>query len=201
MAAAADRIRLPPPRYSGLFSLEEILLARRSQRTFGREPLTVDEISQLLWAAQGVTHPNAYRTAPSAGALYPLETYAAVGHAVGLAAGFYRYDPAAHALERRSGEDLRPAFRRAALDQRAVERAPAVFLFTAVFGRTTGRYGERGVRYAILEAGHAAQNLCLQAAALDLRSVLIGAFRDGEIREAAGLSPGEEPLYLAPVGK
>ncbi len=199
--AASERIRLPPPRLSGLFSLEEILLARRSRRTFGREPLTAEEIAQLLWAAQGVTHPNGYRTAPSAGALFPLELYAAVGDAVGLPVGLYRYEPAPHALARRKAEDLRPAFCRAALDQRPVARAPVVFLLAAVFGRTSARYGERGVRYAILEAGHAAQNLCLQAAALDLQSVLIGAFRDREIRELAGLPEGEEPLYLVPVGK
>ena len=194
-------VRLPPPRFEGPLSVEEALLVRRSVRTFSRDPLTVDDLTQLLWAAQGITHPQGYRTAPSAGALYPLELYVAVGRMVGLPAGFYRYRGREHALEVIGDRDLRPELGAAALHQRPVERAPVVFLITAVYGRMTAKYGERGVRYVDMEAGHAAQNLCLQAAALDLKSVVIGAFQDLPLKRIAVLPASEEPLYLVPVGK
>jgi SagB-type dehydrogenase family enzyme len=182
-------------------SIEQALLARRSIRTYSRDPLTVDDLTQLLWAAQGVTHPQGYRTAPSAGALYPLELYTVAGHVVGLPAGIYRFRCREHSLEIQRSGDLRPELCRAALNQRCVERAPVTFLFTAVYPRMTAKYGRRGVRYVDMEAGHAAQNVSLQAVALDLKTVVIGAFRDEEVRRVAGLSPDEEPLYLMPVGK
>ena len=125
----------------------------------------------------------------------------AVGHVVGLPAGFYRYRCLEHALEFRSARDLRPELYRAALSQRPVERAPVTLLFTAVYGRTTATYGSRGVRYVDMEAGHAAQNLSLQAAALDLKSVVIGAFHDDEVKQSAALPADETPLYLVPVGR
>ncbi len=196
-----DPIRLPPPRFSGPVSLEQALLARRSTRAIARDPLTVDELTQLLWAAQGVTHARGYRTAPSAGALFPLELHVAAGCVTGLRAGLYRYRPIEHALVATVPQDLRAELCRAALSQRPVERAPMVFLLTAVYGRSTTKYGERGVRYADMEAGHAAQNLCLQAAALDLKAVVVGAFGGAEVRRIALLPPEEEPLYLVPVGR
>jgi SagB-type dehydrogenase family enzyme len=194
-------VKLPQPCLSGQVPLEQALLSRRSMRTYSRDALTVDDLTQLLWAAQGVTHSQGYRTAPSAGALYPLELYAAVGCVIGLPAGFYRYRCLEHALEFRSARDLRPELYRAALSQRPVERAPVTLLFTAVYGRTTATYGSRGVRYVDMEAGHAAQNLSLQAAALDLKSVVIGAFHDDEVKQAATLPADETPLYLVPVGR
>jgi SagB-type dehydrogenase family enzyme len=194
-------VKLPQPCLDGSVALEQTLLLRRSVRTYSRDPLTVDEITQLLWAAQGITHPRGYRTAPSAGALYPLELYAAVGHVVGLPTGFYRYRCLEHALELKSARDLRPELCQAALNQRAVERAPVSFLITAVYGRVTATYGSRGVRYVDMEAGHAAQNLCLQAVALDLKSVLIGAFQGDDIKKIAALPDDEEPLVVVPVGK
>lgn len=194
-------VRLPPPRFDGPLALEEALLARRSVRTFSRDPLTVDELTQLLWAAQGITHVQGYRTAPSAGALYPLEVYVAVGRMVGLSTGLYRYRGREHALDVIDDRDLRPELSAAALQQRPVERAPVVFLFAAAYGRMTAKYGERGVRYVDMEAGHAAQNLCLQAVALDLKSVVIGAFQDLPVKRIAKLPAPEEPLYLVPVGK
>ena len=198
---APEFVKLPQPCLSGQVSLEQALLSRRSIRTYSRDALTVDDLTQLLWAAQGVTHPQGYRTAPSAGALYPLELYAVVGHMVGLPTGFYRYRCLEHALELKSARDLRPELCRAALNQRPVERAPATFLLTAVYGRMTAKYGGRGARYVDMEAGHAAQNVGLQAAALDLKSVVIGAFHDNEVKQAAALPADEEPLYLIPVGK
>jgi SagB-type dehydrogenase family enzyme len=194
-------VKLPQPCFDGSVTLEQTLLLRRSVRTYSRDPLTAEDVTQLLWAAQGVTHPRGYRTAPSAGALYPLELYAAVGHVVGLPTGFYRYRCLEHALELKSGRDLRPDLCAAALNQRPVERAPVTFLLTAVYERMTATYGSRGMRYVDMEAGHAAQNICLQAVALDLKSVLIGAFHGDDIKKIAALPGEEEPLYLAPVGK
>jgi SagB-type dehydrogenase family enzyme len=196
-----ETVRLPSPRFEGPVSVEQTLLARRSVRTFSRDPLTVDDLTQLLWAAQGITHPQGFRTAPSAGAIYPLELYVIVGHMVGLPTGLYRYRGREHALERRSPRDLRTEMSTAALSQRPVERAPVSFLFTAVYDRMTAKYGRRGVRYVDMEAGHAAQNLCLQAVALDLKSVVIGAFQDAAVKQIAMLPADEEPLYLVPVGK
>ena len=194
-------IRLPQPRFSGPASLEQALLARRSIRHIARDPLTVDELTQLLWAAQGVTRAQGFRTAPSAGALFPLELHVAAGCVTGLRTGLYRYRPLEHALAASVPQDLRAELCRAALSQRPVERAPVVFLLTAVYGRSTAKYGERGVRYADLEAGHAAQNLILQAAALELKAVVVGAFSDDDVRRIAALPPDEEPLYLVPVGR
>ncbi len=196
-----DIIRLPQPRFDGPVSVEQALLLRRSVRTYSRDPLTLDALSQLLWAAQGATHPRGYRTAPSAGALYPLELYTLAGHVVGLPAGVYRFRCLEHSLEIMRSGDLRSELGRAALNQRCIERAPVTFLFTAVYPRITGKYGHRGVRYVDMEAGHAAQNLSLQAVALDLKSVVVGAFRDADVRAVAGVPQDEEPLYLVPVGK
>jgi len=197
----AEIVRLPPPRFEGPLSVEQTLLARRSVRTFSRDPLTVDNLTQLLWAAQGITHSQGYRTAPSAGAIYPLELYVIVGHMVGLATGLYRYRGREHALDAKSSRDLRAEMSAAALTQRPVERAPVIFLFTAVYERMTTKYGRRGVRYVDMEAGHAAQNVCLQAVALDLQSVVIGAFQDAAVKQIALLPAEEEPLYIVPVGK
>jgi SagB-type dehydrogenase family enzyme len=200
MPQSPEIIRLPQPRFAGPMSVEQALLARRSTRTIARDPLTVDDLTQLLWAAQGVTRAQGYRTAPSAGALFPLELHVAAGIVTGLRQGVYRYRPLEHGLCLSAPGDARAELCRAALDQRPVERAPTVFLFTAVYGRCTAKYGPRGVRYTDMEAGHAAQNLCLQAAALDLKAVVIGAFSDEAVRKAAALPPEEAPLYLVPVG-
>jgi SagB-type dehydrogenase family enzyme len=189
-------IQLPTPARSGVVSLEEVLSQRRATREFIPGPLSERQLSQLLWAAQGITGSEGYRTAPSAGALYPLEIY------VVLPAGFYHYDPARHRLDRISAEDLRPALCRAALEQQAVREAEAVFVITAVYERTAQKYGTaRGSRYVHLEAGHAAQNLLLEAVALGLGAVSMGAFHDAEVQKALSLSRNHEPLYLIPVGK
>jgi SagB-type dehydrogenase family enzyme len=198
---APEFVKLPQPGLSGPVSLEQALLSRRSIRTYSRDALTVDDLTQLLWATQGVTHPRGYRTAPSAGGLYPLELYAVVGHVIGLPTGCYHYLCMEHALKLKFAHDLRPELCRAALTQRPIERAPVTFLLTAVYGRMTAKYGSRGMRYTDMEAGHAAQNLSLQAAALDLKSVVIGAFQDNEVKQITALPTDEEPLYLVPVGR
>lgn len=186
---------LPSPRLAGPLSLEEALGARRSVRSFSEEALTRAEIGGLLWAAQGVTDADGHRTAPSAGALYPLELD------VVTADGLARYVPEGHRLIRRGSTDLRPSLRRAALDQAAVGEAPLIIVISAVVGRTASRYGpERAERYVALEAGHAAQNVLLGAVSLGLGAVPIGAFDDAEVRRVLGLDEGEDPLYLIPVG-
>lgn len=189
-------IHLPKPKQEGSASLEQALSSRRSVREFGRGNLTLEEIAQLLWAAQGVSGPGDKRTAPSAGALYPLEVHLA------MAEGLYHYHPADHALLCRSEEDKRTALFNAALRQPAVRDAPVVFILSAVFSRTEAKYGrERTARYVHLEAGHAAQNLLLQATAIGLGAVPIGAFYDDQVQPVLELEAKLAPLYLIPVGR
>lgn len=172
-----------------------MLAQRRSVREFSDQQLTLEELGQLLWAAQGITHPAGYRTAPSAGALYPLEVYVITGE------GIYHYEPEGHLLFLHKRGDFRPSLHRAALQQSPVLRALAVFLIAAVYDRTEAKYGkERSPRYVHLEAGHAAENLLLQAVALDLGAVPIGAFIDDEVQEVLSLPEDHQPLYLIPVG-
>jgi len=192
-------VPLPKPRKESNVSLEFCLQRRRSIREYRVRPLTVQQISQLLWAAQGITHPRGYRTAPSAGALYPIELFVNAWEVEGLQAGLYWYSPARHELERRSEAVPRKDLALAALDQEAIRLAPAVFVIAAVYRRTTRKYGERGIRYVYMEAGHVAQNLCLQATALNLGTVPIGAFYDNQVKRLLGLKE-EDPLYLLPVG-
>ena len=186
---------LPEPIHVGQISLEEALERRRSIRAFASTPLTRAELGQLLWAAQGITNPRGFRTAPSAGALYPLELY------VATAEGSYRYEPHSHQVAMLSQTDARPALYQAALSQEAVRQAPAVFVIAAVYERTAVKYGtERSPRYVHMEAGHAAQNLLLQAVALGLGAVPIGAFEDEEIQKVLGIPADNLPLYLIPAG-
>jgi SagB-type dehydrogenase family enzyme len=194
-------IELPEPRYDSDVSIEQSLLQRRSIRSYTGESLTLPEVAQLLWAAQGVTDPTGFRTAPSAGALYPLELYVVAGDVQDLSPGVYRYDPDEHQLLRTMEGDKRVELADAALGQRFVGEGAIVIVFTAVYERTTGKYGDRGIRYVHMEAGHAAQNLCLQATAMDLGVVTVGAFYDEEIAELLILPGDEQPLYVIPVGR
>ena len=194
------RISLPTPRYEGRTSLERHLFNRRSVREFKNRPLSLAELSQLLWAAQGITHRGGYRTAPSAGALYPLDLYVLAGNVSGLSSGLYRYSPRKHGLVNITSEDKRLRLRLAAFDQPPVSEAGIVLVFCGVYKRTTWKYGQRGIRYVHMEAGHAAQNVYLQAASLQLGTVVLGAFDDMKVRDVLGLKE-EEPLYLMPVGK
>lgn len=189
-----NSIDLPPPAIAGGGSLVDALAQRRSIREYQQLPLDITEISQLLWAAQGVTSTAGQRTAPSAGALYPLELYLITQD------GQYHYDPNHHQLVVLGRDDVRADLSRAALSQETVERAPAIFVLTAVYSRTEQKYGERADRYVKLEAGHAAQNLLLQAVSLGLGAVPIGAFHDDEVREVLDLPNDHQPLYLIPVG-
>lgn len=191
----AGERELPRASGHGPRSLEETLAGRRSIRAYRSRHLTLAEIGQLLWAGQGRTSPSGERTAPSAGALYPLELY------VALPGGFFHYLPADHRLESIREEDLRHALATAALDQEAVSSAPAVVVIAGLYERTAGIYGSRATRYVTLEAGHAAQSILLQAVALDLGAVPIGAFEDGSVKRVLGLPQNQHPLYLIPVGE
>jgi SagB-type dehydrogenase family enzyme len=197
----AEVIKLPEPQYDSDVSLEQSLLERRSVRDYSGQPLTLQEISQLMWAAQGLTDPRGFRTAPSAGGLYPLELYIVVGDVEDLLPGVYRYQPDGHQLVKTADGDKRAELAQAALEQEWVEEGAVDFVFTAVYERTTGKYGQRGIRYVHMEAGHAAQNLCLQATALGLGAVTIGAFYDDQISRLLNLPADEQPLYVIPVGR
>lgn len=191
----AGVLKLPPPRTKGELSLEEVLAKRRSIREFRDRVLTDGELSQLLWAAQGITDREGDRAAPSAGALFPLELYVAKSD------GFFHYRPEDHTLQCLATDDPRPVLCRAALDQEMLEQAPATFVLAAVYERTARKYGRtRSPRYVHMEAGHAAQNLLLEAVALGLGAVLVGAFEDEEIQSVLSLPRDHRPLYLIPVG-
>jgi len=189
------QIELPPPRTMGHMTLEEALSKRQSVRTYADSPLSLEEIAQLFWAAQGVTRYWGGRTSPSAGALYPLEVYAAT------AEGVYHYLPDDHRTELTTGQDAREALWVAGLKQDCLRQAPVIFVITAIYDRTASKYGKRAERYVQLEAGHAAQNLLLQTVALGLGAVPIGAFDDEDVASALQLPAGEAPLYLIPVGR
>jgi SagB-type dehydrogenase family enzyme len=201
MAHSAEIIPLPPPRENGKITVERALQQRRSRREFRNAPLSIQDLSQLLWSAQGITDEQGLRTAPSAGALYPLEVYAVVGTVEKLPAGVYKYRPHRHQLKRISKEDKRSELASAALDQDYVENNAVVLVFSAVENRTTAKYGRRGIRYIHMEAGHAAQNVFLQAVSLGLGTVTVGAFDDDRVRKIMEMPEGENPLYLMPVGK
>ena len=194
-------VKLPAPNYDGRVSVEHALLARRSVRSFSTDSISPEEISQLLWSAQGITSPKGYRTAPSAGALYPLEVYAVLGNVGKIPAGIYKYLIGKHALLRTVAGDCRMDIGRAALNQSFIARAPVILLFSTVDERVTNKYGERGLKYILMEVGHAAQNVCLQAVALGLSTVVVGAFRDEEISTIANLAKNELPIYIMPIGR
>ena len=195
----AELVGLPTPQNDSGVSVENAIRERRSIREYGPRALTLPQIGQLLWAAQGITERTEYlRAAPSAGALYPLEIYVAAGDIDDLSVGMYHYLPQSHQLVLTGGDDRRSALSRAACQQWWMRLAPAMILISAVYKRTMGRYGQRAMRYVHMEAGHAAENILLQAVALGLATVVVGAFDDAAIQRIAGIS--EKPLYLMPVG-
>jgi len=193
--ALPEEAKLPAPQTKGEVSVEEAIARRRSVREFAPTPLTWAEIGQLAWAAQGITEPTRkLRSAPSAGALYPLEAYFVTPD------GLYHYLPDGHRMERLSDRDLRPDLQAAALNQAAVGQAPLVIVIAGVYERTARKYGPRAERYVYMEAGHVGQNIQLQAVALELGSLTIGGFPDDQVAKALGLPEDQRPLYLIPVG-
>jgi SagB-type dehydrogenase family enzyme len=196
-----ETIKLPAPAQESDTSIEEAMAGRRSVRRYKDTPLKLEEVSQLLWAAQGVTSLGGLRTAPSAGALYPLEVYVVAGNVEGLPAGIYNYIPLKHELKKVASGDRRAELSKAALGQAPVKNAAAVIVFSAVYSRITGKYGKRGIQYTYIETGHAAQNVLLQAVSLELGAVVIGAFYDDSLKEVMNLPDEEDPLYIMPVGR
>jgi SagB-type dehydrogenase family enzyme len=182
-------------------SLEEALTQRRSIRSYSKDSLSLEQIGQLSWAAQGITDGDGLRTAPSAGALYPLEIYWVIERVAKLGRGVYRYRPAGHLLETVAIGERVHALAHAALGQSAIHDAAAVLVIAAVYERTTVKYGSRGRQYVHYEAGHAAQNVLLQTVALDCGAVVIGAFDDGSVHKTLGSPADEEPLYLITIGR
>jgi SagB-type dehydrogenase family enzyme len=197
----AETIRLPEPKYDGKVSVERALRERRTVRSFKDEPLALHEVSQLLWAAQGITEgTKGLRTAPSAGALYPLEVYLIVGNVEGLGQGAYKYEPHEHQLIRIKQGDVRGEFA-AALGQNGVNEAGAAIVFFGVYERETVKFGEMGVRYVHMEVGHAAQNVHFQATALNLGTGVIGGFPESRIKKILNVPEEEQLLYIMPVGR
>jgi len=196
-------MRLPDPTIDGNVSLEMTIHQRRTVRSFGSKTLTLTQFSQLLWASQGVTDPGGFkRAAPSAGALYPIDIYGAVGEdcVEGLHPGIYLYDPAIHSLSLTQQGDARKGIAVASLGQIWMSYAPITFVITAEYSRITGKYGQRGIRYAMIEAGHIGQNIFLQSQALGLEAGIVGAFQDREVIQIMGIKSTHEPLLIMPVG-
>jgi len=198
---ASNLIKLPEPIHESDTAVERALLYRKSIRSYRHEPLELSDIAQLLWAAQGITRPGGYRTAPSAGALYPLEVYLLAGNVSDLKDGLYKYRPLTHELEQVLEVDKRTELSKAALNQESIQDAPAVIIICADYERTKGKYGERGEQYVHMEVGSAAQNVYLQAVSLDLGTVFIGAFYDEEVKKVLEIGGNEEPLCILPIGR
>ena len=205
-------IKLPVHQSKGNVSLEETILRRRAVRRYRTEPLLLSQLSQILWSAQGMTGTREFRAAPSAGATYPLEVFVCVGdqcivvseaeEASGeLQAGIYHYEPNSHSLSLHTSGDSRPDLARAALDEEFIAKAPVDIVICALYHRTSYRYGKRGERYVHIEVGHVGENIHLQAVALGLSTVEVGAFNDEAVAKVLGVEEQIRPLYIMPVGK
>jgi SagB-type dehydrogenase family enzyme len=191
-----EQVQLPEPDIEGTMPLESCITKRRSVRRYSGEPLTVAQISQLCWAAQGITDTlNGHRAVPSAGATFPAEIFIVTPD------GIFRYLSDTHGLQTVSDDDVRPELCNACLGQGFVKQAPLSVIIGMIPKRTTGQYGARGERYVVLEAGHIAQNLHLQAIALGLDSVAVGAYKDNAVAEAVKLPEEIEPVYIVTIGK
>jgi SagB-type dehydrogenase family enzyme len=202
-------IYLPAPQLDGTVSVEKALYNRRSHRDFQDKEISLENLSQILWAAYGITLPRTdyeflrggFRTAPSAGGLYPLDIYIAVGKVEGITPGLYKYIAQEHKIVRIIDEDIRLKLCAASYGQKMIEEAPVSIIYTAIFSRTTNKYKERGrERYVCMDLGHSAENIYLQAEALGLGTCAIGAFSDEQIVKLMQLPKEEEPLYIMPVG-
>ena len=193
---------LPKPDLSGTMPIEQTLQKRRSIRSYSDKPLTLQEISQLAWSAQGISDERSgFRTAPSAGATYPMEIYLLVTGLADVADGVYRYNNRKHTLEKKINGDMRQNLFEVSLRQPSITNAPVVMVITGVLERTEQRYGQRALRYVYMEAGHVAQNVYLQGVVLDVGTVVIGAFQDEGVSRVMELEDGEHPLYIMPLGK
>ncbi len=204
-----EMIKLPTPKLKSSVSIEEAMLNRRSVREFKSNALNLDQVSQILWAAYGVTKEvifpssmrGGYKTAPSAGATYPLEIYVIIGNVKGLEKGIYKYLPEGHYLKKTYDQDVRKELAEAALDQEFIEQAPISLVYSAVYSRTTKKYKDRGrERYVCMDLGHSAQNVCLQVVSMNLGTCPVGAFEDKMVHNVIMMPDEEEPLYIMPIG-
>ncbi len=196
VSGEADDVQmLPTPHSDGEMSVEAALKSRRSQRRYARDALSLATVGQLLWAAQGITDDQGHRTAPSAGARYPLTVY------VLLPSGLYRYVPQKHAIARVTTRDLRSAMWEDVYARPWLDTSPAIFVITATYARTEAKYGKKAGRFVDIEAGHVGQNILLQATAQGLHCVPIGAFHQRKVHETLGLPPAHVPIYLVATGK
>ncbi|MCC6679787.1 MAG: SagB/ThcOx family dehydrogenase [Phycisphaeraceae bacterium] len=193
-------VKLPAPSTRGSMSLEQALSGRRSVRSYSGKQVSLENLGQLLWSAQGCSDKEGHRTAPSAGALYPLELYAVVGAVSGLEAGLYHYAPADRALSKRMNGDLRQQVARISLEQMWISGASWLAVFCAVTQRVTEKYGPDSRRFVDMEAGHAAQNLMLQAVALGMDTCVVGAFKADQLRKVLQIPQPQLPLLIVPVG-
>lgn len=199
--ALENIIELPPPEIKSGMSVLEAISNRRSRRNFKDTPLTLQQVSTLLWACQGITDKKrGFRSAPSAGATYPLELFLVVGNVDGLKSGVYRYLPDKHGLDIVVEDDVRLLLTSACLDQSFIMEAPATIVVGAVFERTTRYYGERGEMYVFQECGHVGENLHLACEQMGLGTVMVGAFRDDAVKRIINMRKNEQPIYVMPVG-
>jgi len=202
---APRSIPLPPPEISAGPGIWEVLRKRRSTRDYRQDPLNLKELANLLWATQGVTVKAPapwFRTAPSAGALHPIDTYLIVNQTRGLASGIYRLKVEDFTLELKKTGDFSARIAEAALDQDIARNAAVVFVWVAVIQRSRQKYRQRAYRYIYLDSGHLAQNLYLAATAMDLGCCAIAAFFDEEVNQIVGVDGTEETtVYLATIGK
>ncbi|MDY7018580.1 MAG: SagB/ThcOx family dehydrogenase [Chloroflexota bacterium] len=210
------QIKLPSPQLKGKTSLEEVIARRRSVRRYKPEPLTLLQVSQILWSSQGITEAGKLRATPSAGASYPLEVFILIGkqaitassseakqslYKEDLSAGIYHYEVDTHSLRLHLQGDFRLDLARAALDQGFIASAPVDIVICTLYSRTCYTYGKRGERYIYIEVGHVGENIHLQAVALGLATVEVGAFNDEEVRKILAVEEAVKPLYIMPIGK
>lgn len=203
-AERSNLIQLPSPFITGVLPLVEAISKRRSIRGFSPEPIQLFQLSQILWASQGITDIQTnLRAVPSAGGTYPLEIYTVIGEdgVEKVDSGVYHYEVEDHALRFHFPEDIRPDLADAALNQDFISVAPVSLVICAIYDRTLMRYSARGERYVYMEVGHSGQNIYLQATALGLRTVAVGAFHDDRVRQVLQLDSKVRPLYIMPVGK
>ncbi|UCD83760.1 MAG: SagB/ThcOx family dehydrogenase [Deltaproteobacteria bacterium] len=201
--SSKDVIQLPVPTGKGKVSVEEAIKNRRTIRSFASRAIKLVDLSQILWAAQGITGEGGLkRAAPSAGALYPLDLYIILGEkgVEGLKSGIYHYFPSQNSIERLTDKGLKVELAQAALGQMWIAEAPVVIVITAEYERVTGKYGPRGVRYAHMEAGHVGENIFIQAVALDLAAGIVGAFENSKIIKLMGIPASHDPLLIMPLG-
>lgn len=196
-------IKLPEPKTTGVLSVEEAIAFRRTRRTFAAKPLSMPDLSQVLWAAQGITEKRwKHRAAPSGGALFPIDLHIVVRKdgVKTLPAGIYKYIPDGHYLQTRSEGDVNTKLRDVGYSQTFFADSPICLILVAEPKRSTWKYGERGYRYIYMEAGHIAENIQLIGESLGFSVGLVGAFKDESVAELLNLKKDESPLYIIPVG-